>query len=733
MKKYWLTNNIRKSLLNIIVASGLLAGIANQANAKTFVLPHILEVSGTILNSYSTNTDTVIEITAAKGIGTVTGSGGATVDLYLYDDGGQPLTSPLGTPVCAPCQLTISNRFLRTTVEEIVNAHGGFSSNIITGIAVFDVADTNEGEVSISGFVVDSHDFGRPVATLNVEPLPPPSKGGTNNPSSPKRTFVLPHMLEKSGRAMLGDTNTLDTEILATYGRGLIDGTNAPGATLKLYLYDNLGRPLRGAVNEVCNPCMFDLMAGGGGGGAGGLLKQKISLDDLITTNGGGFGNPNKQGFAIIVIEGNDPDGVSLQGFVVNSHNSPFDLSVFGFEPQPIAAEARIGGSEGTLTPKGTYVVPHILEKSGRVMNTSNTLDTEIILTYTGGLAGITNTNLETIELYLYNDDGTSLRTLPGPLGTITLSQTNRKAKFVIEDLILGNGGFDEPMKTTFAVLLNTSTSSNSCVNIQSFVVNSHSSPFDLSVFGFDPQPIEAAARMAGGDPGTPPPPAPSCRSYILPHILETSGDIRFDSFAVDTTICATYVSSNTASKVTLDLYLRDQFGNVMTAPGGEVCNPCTYNMVSVSSNTPRKLSIRLDDLIVAKGGFAGGVKLGFGIVVVTGGDTDAVNLQTFVVNSHTSPLDLSVFGFDPVPLQAAARFGRPRLQILTPQGAPAPIIAWPTNWPSFTLQAGPDLSSSNWLEIPSVPAGDYFFGIDFPTIPPPQKRFYRLTEGPEE
>ncbi len=35
---------------------------------------------------------------------------------------------------------------------------------------------------------------------------------------------------------------------------------------------------------------------------------------------------------------GNDPDGVNVQGFVVNSHTSPFDLSVFGFEPEVLRA-----------------------------------------------------------------------------------------------------------------------------------------------------------------------------------------------------------------------------------------------------------------------------------------------------------------------------------------------------------------------------------------------------------
>lgn len=35
-----------------------------------------------------------------------------------------------------------------------------------------------------------------------------------------------------------------------------------------------------------------------------------------------------------------DPDGVAIQGWTLTAHASAFDLSVFGFEPQPIEAAA---------------------------------------------------------------------------------------------------------------------------------------------------------------------------------------------------------------------------------------------------------------------------------------------------------------------------------------------------------------------------------------------------------
>jgi type VI protein secretion system component Hcp len=47
--------------------------------------------------------------------------------------------------------------------------------------------------------------------------------------------------------------------------------------------------------------------------------------------------------------------------------------------------------------------------------------------------------------------------------------------------------------------------------------------------------------------------------------------------------------------------------------------------------------------------------KLGFGIIVVGGADSPAVNSLGFGVNGKSGPLDVSVFGFTPEPLKATA------------------------------------------------------------------------------
>lgn len=126
------------------------------------------------------------------------------------------------------------------------------------------------------------------------------------------RTFVLPHVLEKSGMS-----------VAAVYTGGLPGARPARGgATVELYLYSSDGKPMERANGRaVCNPCNFRLSPD--------ARKQTIDIAALVSSARG-----VKLGFGVIVVSGDDPDSVNLQGFVVNSHLT--DLAVFGFEPQPI-------------------------------------------------------------------------------------------------------------------------------------------------------------------------------------------------------------------------------------------------------------------------------------------------------------------------------------------------------------------------------------------------------------
>ena len=153
------------------------------------------------------------------------------------------------------------------------------------------------------------------------------------NGSKKVRRFVVPLILG-TGDAANAVQFTFDTTIFMTYTPGLARIPQGPGATVDVYLFDNSAvNPLRSDNGQaVCQPCTFPL------GPAS--RSQSIRIDDLVAA-GGAFDAGVKLGFAVIIVGGSDPDGVNLRGRVVGSHAGGIEQSVFGFEPQPIAAEAQ--------------------------------------------------------------------------------------------------------------------------------------------------------------------------------------------------------------------------------------------------------------------------------------------------------------------------------------------------------------------------------------------------------
>ncbi len=559
--------------------------------------------------------------------------GGATVDLYLYDNSGQNMRGVSGD-VCKPCTYTLggSTRKLEIVVDDlIVTNGGGFDTPDKQGYAVV-VIHGDSANVNVQGFVVNSHTTAMDLGIAGYDPKPLESFGGGGSGGS--RTFVIPHVLETSGN-ILSTSNTFDTEMYAVYTGAQAGSPGGAGATIDLYLYDESGAPMQGNGATVCNPCTYDLTSSG--------RKQSIRIDDLIVAAGGYGSSTVRLGYGIIVVGGADPDNVSLQGFVVNSHTSAFDLSVFGFDPVPIASSAA---GRSSLNPK-TFSFPHVLETSGKITNTQNTFDTQFFMTYTPGQAGTPPGGGATIDFYLYDDStGEAMRGSNGNVVcnpcTFSLSSSNRKQTIDIDDLITTNGGgFDASVKLGFGIIVVGGDEDN--VALQGFVVNSHTSAMDLSMWGGPPRLVDEA------------PPALTTRTFVLPHVLEQSGSITNTQFTFDTEMYAMYDgalggSTGGGDGATVNLYLYDQAtGLPMTTALGEVCNPCSFPL----SESLRKQSIRIDDLIVAKGGFSSPEQKGFASIVV-GGDASKVSLQGFVVNSHTSAFDLSVFGFDPQPIAAA-------------------------------------------------------------------------------
>jgi hypothetical protein len=269
-------------------------------------------------------------------------------------------------------------------------------------------------------------------------------------------TFVIPHVLEKSG-SVTDTPFTFDTQFSAQY-------SGSSGATVDLYLYDrSTGQIMTGTNGDVCNPYTFDLDASN--------KSHSVVIDDLIVpADGFGGANDIRIGFGVMVVGGQDPDGVNLQGFVVNSHSSVFDLTRCPtFEPPP---DSR------------AFVLPHVLEKAGKTVLAGNgsdpggSTDTLLYPTYIGGLLG-TAASQATVQLTLYNADGT--RMLPGGMAfdyETTLSAANRSPLVSLEDVILDHGGFGGAIKEGYASVSVMGDAGN--VAIQGIIVNSYTNAYDL-------------------------------------------------------------------------------------------------------------------------------------------------------------------------------------------------------------------------------------------------------------
>ena len=108
---------------------------------------------------------------------------------------------------------------------------------------------------------------------------------------------------------------------------------------------------------------------------------------------------------------------------------------------------------------------------------------------------------------------------------------------------------------------------------------------------------------------------------------------------------------SEVGQPISLDLFLFDELNGqpMKSTPGNEVCNPCKFTL---GTGETRKQLIKVDDLVTQAGGFPRTPLLGCGALVIDGA-SDNVNIQSFVVNSKSGPLDTSVFGFTPEALCA--------------------------------------------------------------------------------
>jgi hypothetical protein len=281
------------------------------------------------------------------------------------------------------------------------------------------------------------------------------------------RTFIVPHVFEVQG-SVVADTYTFDSTLWMVYTAGLIDNEPISNATVDLYLLKDDGTPILGVnLNPVCNPCSFNLN--------GATRKVTAAINDLIANAGG----PNfgvKTGFALFEMSGDD-DHVAIGMSTTNSHSSPFDLDTF------FPAVTELPGGLDTSLRLVTF--PHVLEAAGTTVNTQYAFDTIIYAAYAGGVAGssIPAGSGAYVSLYLFDNDGTFMQGLSGDVCAPcveSISSVDPKAAFNIDALISNAGGPNFGVKTGFGLIVISGTAD--AVALHGVTINSHTSPFDLSM-----------------------------------------------------------------------------------------------------------------------------------------------------------------------------------------------------------------------------------------------------------
>jgi hypothetical protein len=126
---------------------------------------------------------------------------------------------------------------------------------------------------------------------------------------SARRTWVIPHVLERPSRAAM-ELHMVNLD---------------RNATVELSVFANDGQPMKSRSGQaVCNPCRITFTAS---------PKQVFSLRERIEAAGGYAGEPMS---GYIVFTATAPAAVNMQSFVVNSHTSAANLSVFGYAPEEV-------------------------------------------------------------------------------------------------------------------------------------------------------------------------------------------------------------------------------------------------------------------------------------------------------------------------------------------------------------------------------------------------------------
>lgn len=330
---------MHRRLVSIFCAVFMLGAISDQSRAKTFVFPHMLETAGKtslVVNSW----DTFIYAFYGSGIGTIPDGGGATVDIYLYDDTGSLLQSATANDVCAPCSFTLGARNLKEEIEIdqlILDAGGGAYPPALTG--GWAIIQTSGDTDALSLQAITANNTGGP-AELELEEWQLPELTALGGGTAPT-AWAVPHAIDFEG-SFLVTPNTWDTFVYLTYAAGRAGVAPGAGVDVDVYLYDQDTEDLLedDQGGPICAPCVFNMDSV--------TPKRELDLEQLIRdANGGNYTATPVHKISVLMLLSGDADGFATGAVTFNAWTGPADLMINSLTPIAVVPPTATAVADG--------------------------------------------------------------------------------------------------------------------------------------------------------------------------------------------------------------------------------------------------------------------------------------------------------------------------------------------------------------------------------------------------